>query len=84
MLDAMLADAGLTAPPSQLFGRSRFEPLPRDVQGANNSPYKRGGDRLSALKELQRSDPSFARYLKGREIDLTNVSGRGRTKNVLK
>jgi hypothetical protein len=75
MLDALLLEAEIKEAPSQLFGKSQFEPaLPHERQG-RRSPYERGGVRYSALKELEQNDPAFARYLIRRNITLDSLAG---------
>jgi hypothetical protein len=75
MLDALLSQAGITSSPSQLFGKSRFEPaLPQEVR-RKDRPYSMGGARYLALKDLERNDPAFARYLVRRNISLESIGG---------
>jgi hypothetical protein len=73
MLDALLAEAQIKTGPNQMFGQSLFEPaLPHEARG-ERSRYQRGGMRHGMLKELERDDPAFARYLRYRKINLDEV-----------
>jgi hypothetical protein len=76
MLDALLAEAGLDKSPSDLFGKSQFEPtLPQQVRKRGNR-YAKGGERHKALSELANTDGAFARYLAKRGIELDELSAR--------
>jgi hypothetical protein len=76
MLEALILDAGLHDGPTELFGKSQFEPELPHEERRPQSRYEPGGVRYKALKNLERNDPAFARYLRRRNIDLASVAGR--------
>jgi len=76
MLEALLREAGLLTSPHRLFGSSRFEPSRPQSRGGKKGPYAKGGQRYSALKGLEKDDPTFADYLRRRKIDLENVDSK--------
>lgn len=75
MLDALLKEAGLKTSPHKLLGSSKFEPM-RPQEGGDQKPYAKGGERYSDLKELERTDPAFAAYLRRRNIVLEDVDSK--------